>query len=186
MISDLFKVPIYKTTLTLDCDSIKEFCLSYRRNHTSREVSNIGGYQSQDLQGEIPELNDLFQKIELEGNKFAKQTEMKPVRLDNVWININGFKDYNETHVHSGCTFSGTYYVQAESEIVFHNPADNIEYDWNLDTKQGNNEYNMARGGIPPNKQELLIFPSWLKHSVMPNLSNEERITISFNLKLDK
>ena len=44
----------------------------------------------------------------------------------------------------------------------------------------------MARGGIPPNKQELLIFPSWLKHSVMPNLSDEERITISFNLKLDK
>ena len=52
MMSELFAVPIYKTTLTLDCDNIKEFCLSYRRNHTSREVSNIGGYQSQDLQGQ--------------------------------------------------------------------------------------------------------------------------------------
>jgi len=30
------------------------------------------------------------------------------------------------------------------------------------------------------------MFPSYLEHSVNPNLSKEERIVISFNLKLDK
>jgi uncharacterized protein (TIGR02466 family) len=27
----------------------------------------------------------------------------------------------------------------------------------------------------------LLIFPSWLKHGVEPNLSDQERISVSFN-----
>ena len=27
----------------------------------------------------------------------------------------------------------------------------------------------------------LLLFPSWLKHYVNPNLSNEDRISLSFN-----
>ena len=30
----------------------------------------------------------------------------------------------------------------------------------------------------------LLMFPGWLEHGVTQNLSNEDRIVISFNLKL--
>ena len=39
------------------------------------------------------------------------------------------------------------------------------------------NSINPAEGG-------LVLFPSYLDHSVNENLSNEERIVISFNLSL--
>ena len=35
---------------------------------------------------------------------------------------------------------------------------------------------------IEPLKNTLLLFPSWLKHRVEPNLSKKNRICISFNL----
>ena len=44
-----------------------------------------------------------------------------------------------------------------------------------------------SRGGyLHMNTEEgsLLMFPGWLEHGVTQNLSNEDRIVISFNLKL--
>jgi uncharacterized protein (TIGR02466 family) len=35
-----------------------------------------------------------------------------------------------------------------------------------------------------PKVGELLLFPSWLPHFVLPNTSNEERISVSFNIEL--
>ena len=35
---------------------------------------------------------------------------------------------------------------------------------------------------IEPKENMLLYFPGWLEHEVEPNNSNEERISISFNL----
>ena len=45
--------------------------------------------------------------------------------------------------------------------------------------------YNKGEGGefsLPAEKNKMYVFPSWLKHSVTPNQSEEERISISFNL----
>ena len=36
--------------------------------------------------------------------------------------------------------------------------------------------------GFEPKENELFIFPSWLDHMVSQNLSNEDRISISFKL----
>ena len=34
---------------------------------------------------------------------------------------------------------------------------------------------------IPPKENMLLVFPSWVPHAVETNLSNEDRISLSFN-----
>ena len=39
---------------------------------------------------------------------------------------------------------------------------------------------------ITPVEGSLVLFPSYLDHSVNANLSSEERIVISFNIKLFK
>ena len=39
---------------------------------------------------------------------------------------------------------------------------------------------------VNPNEGDLLIFPSYLHHSVEENLSGEDRIVISFNISIDK
>ena len=40
------------------------------------------------------------------------------------------------------------------------------------------NSHNM----IIPKNGLIVIFPSWLNHSVLPNKSNKNRISISFNI----
>jgi uncharacterized protein (TIGR02466 family) len=44
------------------------------------------------------------------------------------------------------------------------------------------NEFNSAIAKIRPEEGKLLLFPSYLHHGVDENLSEEERIVISFNV----
>ena len=46
------------------------------------------------------------------------------------------------------------------------------------------NFLNAQVNGISPNEGALVLFPSFLDHSVNENESNEERIVISFNIRL--
>ena len=48
------------------------------------------------------------------------------------------------------------------------------------------NELNMTVGGIEISEGDLLIFPAYLPHSVGMNLSDEDRIVISFNVDILK
>ena len=43
---------------------------------------------------------------------------------------------------------------------------------------------NAQVNGISPKEGALVLFPSYLDHSVNENLSNEERIVISFNIHI--
>ena len=38
--------------------------------------------------------------------------------------------------------------------------------------------------GVNPKEGALVLFPSYVDHSVNENLSNEERIVISFNIRI--
>ena len=55
-------------------------------------------------------------------------------------------------------------------------------YDWN-DVSVYPNRLNSAEYLMYPEPGDLVIFPSWLKHYVEPNLNKDiERISISFNV----
>ena len=187
MITDLFKIPLYSTNLNLYTPKIAEYCLLHQIDNDGRQVSNAGGYQSKDLVGEHPQLNELFIKIEEHGKSFAKDIHIGKVELDNIWININEYKDYNLPHVHGDCALSGVYYVNVPIDggnICFEHPSVYLPQEWKKPTLM--TSYNSSRWEMPTSNDMLYIFPSWLSHLVMPNMSKEKRISISFNFKLDK
>ena len=47
-------------------------------------------------------------------------------------------------------------------------------------------ELSAAVTSLEPKEGDLLIFPSYLYHSVSENLSDNDRIIISFNVDIDK
>ena len=47
-------------------------------------------------------------------------------------------------------------------------------------------EFNQNVAKIKPQEGDLLLFPAYLPHSVGMNLSNEDRIVISFNVDILK
>ena len=90
----------------------------------------------------------------------------------------------NSRHHHGNSTLSCAYYVKAPSN------SGDIVYDprpapvYSHPNSNGPNSLNAMVNAISPTEGGLVIFPSYLDHSVNENLSNEERIVISFNIIL--
>ena len=188
-IIDLFKTALYSTELNLDNNKMIRYCKRLQKEDKGRVISNEGGWQSNNLEGEHPILNELFEDIEHHGTLFAKDTlkVRHPLYLDNIWININGYRDYNNSHIHSNSLISGVYYVKTHKNcgvIRFNHPCFNL-YDtiWNNVNKKAYNNYNSPTWWLPSTEGVLYLFPSWLEHLVTPNFhKTKKRISISFNV----
>jgi uncharacterized protein (TIGR02466 family) len=190
MINDIFPTPLYQIDLNCNIIEMQKYCFDIMSKDTGRTVSNSGGWQSQDLKGVHLVLNELFEDIEHHGNILAKELYLKnSLKIDNIWININGYKDYNLTHSHINTFLSGVFYVKCPKNcgnIVFNHPTQNTQqYNWggNKFDKLSKYSYGTINGQSIENR--MYLFPSWLEHFVTPNLNEtEKRISIAFNLGL--
>ena len=189
MIYDIFKVPIYAVKLDLDIKKLQSFCNEYQHKDTGKILSNVGGYHSNDLPLNDVSLHPLIKEINTHSNKFAKEfINNNEQTVDNIWININSYKDSNTSHNHANCGISGVYYVKTPADcgnIVFQHPAHDV-FSYYLNQKgtiiKEFNAYNSPSGERLAVENHLYLFPGWLKHRVEPNLNKtEERISISFN-----
>lgn len=183
---DIFRIPVYEEDTNLDNEAMAEYSLSFMKDNPGRVLSNEGGWQSNNLQGSHVPLNELFKTITVAINNFASQLFLPEQKIDNIWININGYKDYNIEHKHPNSYLSGVYYVQTHENcghITFKNPcADIIEGYWSPHTiGHDDNKLNLS-WWFPAETGKMYIFPSWLGHKVGPNLDkNKKRISISWN-----
>ena len=196
MIIEPFKVPIYTKELILDNKALASYCLNNRKSNKGRVLSNDGGWQSENLytylQGEkYPQpISELCNDILTIAIEFARTIDMiDKLEIDNIWANINGYKDYNLPHKHPNCLLSGVYYVKVpknSGEINFVNPASGtMQYDWNKYTIKEYNNHNSANYTFRAKVGTLYMFPGWLNHFVKQNLNKtEERISFSFNVKV--
>lgn len=183
---ELFTVPIYSEKLNLDTKKITDYCLLMKDTTKSVNISNKGGWQSPPLSGEHVVLNDMFREILKHVETYRKTIPFKQsLNFINLWININGYKDYNVEHIHCNSVVSGVYYLSPNNtDIVFVHPAAQLmQFDWNSDVIDDYNKNNCQNWAITPSQDQLLLFPSWLGHRVEPNLSGKNRISISFNLR---
>lgn len=111
-----------------------------------------------------------------------------------AWPNVNRFGDYHNLHNHPHSWLSGTYYVQVPSgtpkvqgrsdlnpgAISFFDPRPQA----NMLAVKGDGQVE-AEHRIMPEPGMLLIWPAFLHHLVHPNLFEENRISISFNVVLN-
>ena len=99
-----------------------------------------------------------------------------------MWGNINPKGGFNFTHVHPSGWLSGVYYIQlpeGNNEIVFQDPRSARMMDFQRSSLIKDEYFSHY-----PKVGELLLFPSWLPHFVSPNTSDQNRISISFNVEL--
>ena len=183
---DLFKIPSLNVILNLNNIQLIKNKINKIRKEKGRKISNLTGYQSNDLKIDSTFLS--FKRlIETKSNNLAKQIGLKDnLILNNLWININKFKDVNDLHNHPHSILSGCFYIKVPKNsgaIVFKTPsAPLVDIYWRNHLKNFT-VYNSPFWKIFPVEKQLLIFPSWLEHSVEPNMNEkEERISIAFNL----
>ena len=185
-IQEIFSVPIYKIKLDLNVKKLESFCNKYQHENTGRVVSNRGGYHSSDLPLDDVTLQPLIEEILTHSSKFAKTFFSKNKQiLNNMWFNINLYKDSNISHNHAGDDISGVYYIKTPNEcgnIIFEHPAIDLFDYYFLSQPQELNLYNASYYWQLAEVNMLYLFPGWLKHSVEANKNKtEERISISFN-----
>ena len=184
---NLFHVPIQISKLELDIDSLIEFCYEMKRkNEEGVEISNIGGWQSDNIFNEThPEFVKLKTEIKKAANVYHEEMRFKKTLKqggEQIWANINQKGHSNETHNHAYSIFSGAFYLTKgeTAPIVFQHPFRDINtYFWNEIEEW--NEVNSGEWSILPEPNRLLIFPAWLWHKVSMNEENIDRITFSFN-----
>ena len=136
----------------------------------------------------------LTKRINQAGARISKQLgydEEKVLKIGTMWSIINPPGSANKAHVHPGAHWSGVYYVQApegSGDIEFIDPrTSHIMTQPTFSQKNRRNRASWTKVQYPPRAGNMLIFPSWLYHSVNPNLSklgelDSERVIVSFNL----
>lgn len=106
------------------------------------------------------------------------------VVLMSIWLNINDKRQsMNSDHVHNG-VFSGTFYLSipnGSGNLVLRNPLPMGLWK-GKDLSSEKNEYTGENIRIIPEEGNIVLFPSYLPHSVETNNHDEERISISFNM----
>lgn len=154
------------------------------------KISNSGGWQSRSI--EFPEFNEpttppqlvkLQRQLDQAVSEASAQAGLPNLNLNNLWFNINGYKDHNMLHDHQGSLISGVLYTSVDEpelmgNIEFHREDSAIHFIPPLDRY---NHFTSQKGSYGPIKNLLLLFPSWLKHSVNSNMSQKERYSLSFN-----
>ena len=186
MIEDMFKVGVYWVDLDLNTKAVSDYCISYSKKNKSKQVSNVGGYHSDPLKGEHGTLNELFEDIIHHSNEYSHLLGFNPDRsINELWININGYRDYNREHLHPLCQLSGVYYAKTPTDcgdITFFAPHFDVLVS-NWFNKGCTTQYTFQEYKMPAVENRLYIFPNWLRHMAEPNLNKKEkRISISFNL----
>ena len=110
------------------------------------------------------------------------------------WVNINRCGDYHNLHNHPHSWLSGTYYVAVPDDPgVAHrsdlNPSAISFFDpraqANMNAVKGDGQFDPEYRRLPKSG-EMFLWPSFLHHLVHPNLSDEARISVSFNVVLTR
>ncbi len=153
--------------------------------------SNFKGWHSKDfnLKENIPSrfISNISTNINTALNDMNWDLTSQFVKIINMWCIINEEGAWNQKHHHSNSDISAAYYVSAHDDcgdIVFYDPRPARVYKYPI--AKSPNKLNATINSVKPEPGLLVLFPSYLEHSVNPNLSNKKRIVISFNLSLEK
>ena len=116
----------------------------------------------------------------------------KSVRLFvSAWVNINPPEAFNMKHNHPTSDLSGVLWIKSQKDcgnIIFESPrsfATHQEIEcYNENFKENNNYFHSF--SFNPVAGRLIVFPSHLEHHVDFNESQGDRISVSFNIRLQK
>lgn len=100
------------------------------------------------------------------------------------WVNVNSFGAFNSPHAHGGSHLSGSYYVRVPERseawsgaIEFLTPLGGFAPQGDFGKKMC--EVNLT---LSPQAGQLVLFPSYLRHWVLPNREDEDRVSVAFNV----
>ena len=169
-------------------DKLIDYVYQYKQNDPiGVNISNRGGWQSKIFS--VQKENDILHSLII--NCLASLPHIKKSYdiFVEAWININPTGSFNNKHNHPCSDLAGVLWIKCPKDcgdIVFHNPnAFQSFHEINSYTDKFKDQTKYYHNYIfNPTEGRMLIFPSHLEHHVEANKSDEDRISISFNINL--
>ena len=176
-------------TEDINTDILEHECYEVMKKEKGVVNSNIHGWQSDSITSirkDTPVMNKLINiamyKAVLVFEDYGIKSNYK-CSFENAWININQKGASNLAHIHPGCILSGVFYVKCnEDSGDFYMLNDKPSNYINASITKRDNAFTYESVGYKPIKNRLILFPSWVLHGVQDNKSDEDRISIAFNI----
>jgi uncharacterized protein (TIGR02466 family) len=203
-VQELFVTQIYRddllrgATSTLMAELLagaQEIANADKAGQTWSKANGYPGYTSyaslNDLPDRHPAFTDLVAVLDRHVSSFGRMLEFdlegRRLLLDSLWINVLKPGGHHGAHIHPHSVISGTLYLAVPKE------ASAIKYeDPRLPMlmaapprKPSAKDKNRTFVSIAPAPGTLLLWESWLRHEVPVNHAKAERISVSFNYRLE-
>lgn len=187
-LNDLAKKKVDYAELAATCDAIAE---DDEAGQEWCEREGYPGYTSYASLDDLPWRMPIFKALEaaLDKHVAAFCDELgfdlgdKKLKCNALWINILPEGGTHASHIHPHSVISGTTYVQmpeGTSSLKLEDPRLPMMMMSPLRRKNVAEELRQFVY-VEPVVGDVLLWESWLRHEVPMNMSEEERISVSFN-----
>ncbi|MVO18129.1 2OG-Fe(II) oxygenase family protein [Parasedimentitalea huanghaiensis] len=201
-IESLFATRLYRAALSehgvkIDADELENSCIVIANDDEAGqdwcEENAYPGYTSYasltDLPWRFPIFADLVKVLDLHVAEFAKDLQFdldgRALVLEDLWINILPEGGMHASHIHPHSVISGTTYVampEGTSALKLEDPRSAMMMASPIRTKDARRELQPFIY-MKPDVGDVLLWESWLRHEVPMNMSEDDRISVSFNYR---
>ena len=201
-ITSLFATRLYRAELSapdapIDTDEIARSCYAIAHDDEAGqdwcEENGYPGYTSyaslSDLPWRFPIFADVVKALDAHVAAFAKDLAFdlgdRALQLEDIWINILPEGGIHTSHIHPHSVISGTTYVampDGASALKLEDPRLPMMMAAPTRMKDARDELRTFYYA-KPEVGDVLLWESWLRHEVPMNMSEDDRVSVSFNYK---
>jgi len=194
-VTQLYHARLSERGAALDMDELRASCYSIAEDdaagQTWCEANGYPGYTSyaslSDLPWRFPIFADLVTVLDTHVAAFAEDLSFdldgRALELEDIWINILPEGGMHASHIHPNSVVSGTTYVampDGASALKLEDPRSGRMMAAPARRADAPAELQMFHY-VAPRVGDVLLWESWLRHEVPMNMSEDDRISISFN-----
>ncbi len=199
-ISSLFVTRLYRANLSafgtgLDPAELEGSCYSIAEDDEAGQdwsaENGYAGYTSYasltDLPWRFPIFAEMVKSLDQHVADFAQDLQFdldgRELQLEDLWINILPEGGMHASHIHPHSVISGTTYVKVPDgagALKLEDPRHAMMMAAPARAKDARQEL-QPFVYVAPKAGDVLLWESWLRHEVPMNMSEEDRISVSFN-----
>jgi uncharacterized protein (TIGR02466 family) len=178
----------FNRQLLRECRQLREDDAAGRRWSAKNYPGGYTSYgSSHRLQRISPTFETLRRKLQRHVKAFATAVEWdlagRELAMTDCWVNIMPRQVVHGLHLHPLSTLSGTYYIKVPAGspgLKFEDPR--LERFMAAPPRKADGRpENRPWVTVPAIPGQLVLFESWLRHEVVPNPMQADRVSVSFN-----
>ena len=189
----LFPTPVWHDDLQFDVNSL----IVFAEQHRTDQKMDGGSYEpiyfdAANYRENNDAISDMIHQVEDKARYCYDDLDpfMSQCEMDNFWFLFTPPGDRIAVHTHPGAVLSGATYLQVPdgdcgSLSLRRNILESHCYlsmgSYSTGSR-GQNPITFGSYSYPPLVNKIILFPGWTPHEVSVNRTDEERISLSFNI----